>query len=477
MAEKKKAKKAGKKTAPKTERGSTAAAGAAGSGSIARRKTGAAKNTPANSPTRKKTAIRSSAAGSSRTRTSSKVSGGRSAADIGTPAYRLHPSGSRRVGNKGPILVITGEHSGDLLAADVVQALQSYGYRDFFGTGGEAMRSVGVELLEDINSMNVVGFVEAVKAYRRLKALAERVKAEALRRSASAIILVDYPGFNLRFAEMLEEADIPIVYLVSPQLWAWKYNRIHKIKKYVDLMLTLFPFEAEMYQREGVRSECIGHPLVSRIPRRLRKEEPLPDAPRGTRITVALMPGSRRSEVSRLLSPMLEAAHLIQSNFSGVRFLLPGADGRLSDMITTELSKYPELKVEYVPGRSLRTLEAADLVLIASGTATLEAAYFKKPMVLMYKVGWLNMFLITLVLRTRFIGIVNILAQRQVSVELLQTEVTPENIYQEAARILSERGYRENMIAEMEQVRKSLGHGNPSLHAARHIDSFLRNSV
>ena len=163
------------------------------------------------------------------------------------------------------VLIITGEHSGDLLGADVARELKKQGVKKLFGTGGPEMRSAGVELLEDIETMNVVGFVEALKAYRRLKALAGRIVEFARKNGISHAILVDYPGFNLRLAEMLKRDSFFITYLVSPQLWAWHYSRIKTIRKYVDLMLPLFPFEEEMYRNEGITAHCVGHPLVHRI--------------------------------------------------------------------------------------------------------------------------------------------------------------------------------------------------------------------
>ena len=373
----------------------------------------------------------------------------------------------------GPLLLITGEHSGDLLAADLVHELRLAGYEDFFGTGGDAMAAEGVELLEHVREMTVIGFIEAFKAYRRLKALADRVLEEAVRRGAVAAVLVDYPGFNLRFARMLKAAGIRVIYLVSPQIWAWHYSRIKTIRENVDLMLTLFPFEKDMYAAEGVEAECIGHPLIRRIPRRLRREEPLPVVRRPPDITVGLLPGSRRSEVSRLLGPMLGAARLIRKRYPRARILLAGADENLEPLIESVRLQYADVDVEYHRGRTLRIMEESDVAIVASGTATLETAYFRTPMILLYRVGWFNFLFGTLVIRTRFIGIVNILARRQASLELLQSEVTPENIFQEFLKITTDREYRDAIVAELDHVRRTLGRGNPASVAAGHIERFL----
>ncbi len=374
-----------------------------------------------------------------------------------------HPPDPRR-----PVLIVAGEHSGDLLGADLVAELRRLGFQRFFGAGGERMREEGVELLRDVAEMNVVGFVEAIRAYRRLKAFALRLVQELRQREASMVVLIDYPGFNLRFAQMLQDSGAFVVYLVSPQLWAWKYGRMRVVQETVDLMLPLFPFEEAMYHREGVAAVCIGHPLVHRIPRRLRKEIAPPSRPGGKPI-IALLPGSRRSEVGRLIGPMLDAAEILSRAYPRARFLLAGVEPRLEPMIQEALAGRPGLAVEYSLGNSLRILEACDAVIIASGTATLEAAYFTKPMVLMYRVGWLNLFLIAAVIRTRFIGIVNILARRPAVLELLQTEATGENAAREICRILEDRRYREAMIEELDYVRRQLGRGNPAARAAQAI--------
>lgn len=372
-------------------------------------------------------------------------------------------------------LIVAGEHSGDLLGADLVQELKREGFGSFYGTGGDFMKEQGVELLAHVSSMTVIGFVEALKHYRRLKALAMSLAEEVRRRETRLVILIDYPGFNLRFAEMLRSSGATIVYVVSPQLWAWNYGRIEKIRANVDLMLPLFPFESEIYEREGVRSETIGHPLVQRLPRQLRREEPLPAARADARPVIALLPGSRRSEVTNLLEPMLDAMRLIRPRFPRARILLAGVEERLEPLIVETLARYSDLEVEYYLGRTLRIFEASDVVLIASGTATLEGAFFLKPMVMAYRVSWLNLLLISAVVRTRFIGIVNLLARRQTLIELLQNEANGENMARELIRILEDRPYRETMIAELEYVRRQLGRGNPAVRAAKAILSLIED--
>lgn len=369
-----------------------------------------------------------------------------------------------------PVLLIAGEHSGDLLAGDLIAELRQHGYRDFFGTGGPHMEAAGTELIEHVDNLAIIGFAEVLKAYRRLKALADRLLIMAQERNVAYAVLVDYPGFNLRFAKMLQAVGIRVVFLASPQIWAWKYGRINTIRENVDLMLPLFKFEKEMYDREGVNCEWIGHPLISRIPKRLRSEELLPVAA-GKRPVIALVPGSRRSEITRLLPTMLAAVRLLKVKYPKARFLLAGVEERQAPIIEGILEKFPDVQgdIELHYRRSLRIMEACDAMMIASGTATLEGAFFGKPMVLLYRISLLNYMIAPWVIRTRFIGIVNLLARRQVALELIQSEVTPENVAREVERLLEDRPYRMAIEAELDFVRRELGRGNPAVRAARAI--------
>lgn len=373
-----------------------------------------------------------------------------------------------------PLLVCAGEPSGDLLGGDVLRSLEKLGVKSSFGTGGESMRRAGCEILMDVESMAVMGFVEALKHYRRLKKLARELVEEAKKRGTDTALLIDYPGFNLKLAGWLKAAGIRVVFLVSPQLWAWHFSRINKIKQNVDLMLVLFEFEKRIYDEAGVPCEWIGHPMIRRVPEQLLREQPVA-LKRGK--TIALMPGSRRSEIKGLLPAILGAARILKQKLPGLRFLLPNINAEMEAFIQQEAAAYSDLKIEYLRDRSLRVLEASDLVLVASGTATLETAYFLKPMVIVYRTSWVNIVLASLLMRTRYVGLVNILARRPAALELLQTEVTAENIAREALRILEDDTYRRSLVQELEGVRRALGTGNPAEKAARAVSVFLGSSA
>ncbi len=378
-----------------------------------------------------------------------------------------------------PVLIIAGEASGDLLGSELILALRSYGFSQFIGTGGTAMANMGVELIEKVENMSVMGLIDALKIYRRLRALAKKLLQIAIKRQVKLAILIDYPGFNLRLSPMLKKNGIQVIYLVSPQLWAWKYKRIFTIKKNVNLMLPLFSFEEEMYQRQNILCHSIGHPLTERIHSQLLKEKKLREDIRKKRknekmLTVGLFPGSRYSEVTMLLNDIIKAVKLLHQEYPRVRFLLSDINCKLTTFIQKELETHPELPIEYYFGCSLRIIQASDILIVSSGTVTLEAAYFRKPMVILYKLSWINLLIFSIFVRMRYFGIVNLLARKQVAPELFQTEITPQNIANSTKKFIEDPVYTKTIVKELDFVRKELGSNKPSRQAARYIVNFLK---
>ena len=335
--------------------------------------------------------------------------------------------------------------------------------------------------VEKIENMTVVGIVEALKAYPRLKKLARYLRGLSLSKKIKTAILIDYPGFNLRLAAMLKKIGVRVVYLVSPQIWAWRYGRIHAIKKNVDLMLPLFAFEEEMYKKEGVPCHWIGHPLFHHIPRRLVREERLPRSPRnfsqksgnGKMLKIGIFPGSRSSEVKYLLKDMIEAAQLLYKKYPYSRFLIGGINIQMETSIQELIQKYEHLPIEYYFGRSLRIMEACDILVLASGTITLEAAYFRKPMLILYRFNWINSLAASYLLRVPYVGIVNLLLHRQIVPELLQTEVNPQNIVQALEHLIEDKSYRKKVVEDLSLICGQLSGQNPARKAARYIAQFV----
>ncbi|MDV6234632.1 lipid-A-disaccharide synthase [Leptospira ellisii] len=405
---------------------------------------------------------------------------------VNVPQLAKRESGTSR--KEDPkILMLAGEHSGDLLGGELLRELKkNFPELEAFGVGGERMIEEGFDSIESMEELSIIGFSAVLFKYRFLKKLIGRILNEAVARNCTHAILIDYPGFNLRLAKELKKLGITVVFYVSPQLWAWKFNRIYTIRENVDLMLVLFPFEKEIYDRYGVPCEFVGHPLAVRLREKLRKEALIEET--GEKIhyhfTVTLMPGSRSGEIRRLLSDMLESAGKIDEHYESekkkIRFLLPNINQKeelyILERIENAKTKYPNLKIEYLFDRSLRAIEAADLVLVASGTATLEVAYFEKPMVILYKVSMFTYAIGSLFIRTANIGLVNILSGREICREIVQAECTPPHIVEESLSLLENKKYRNKTIEDIRKVKESLGSENSSRHAAREIAKLIKTN-
>lgn len=385
------------------------------------------------------------------------------------------------------ILVIAGEHSGDLLGADLLQELSILEpeYK-FYGIGGEGMIHQGLDSMEELEQLSVIGFSEALKKYSFLKKIFYRVLEETNHRPTKLAILIDYPGFNLRLAKELKQRGIPTVFYVSPQIWAWKFNRIYFIKEQIALMLTLFRFEEEIYTEYGVNAKFVGHPITKRIPEKLKKEpvitEKLPDPHRG--YTVGLLPGSRKGEIRRLIDPILGTAALLHEHCKlekkKVVFLLPNINAKEESFILEKIESlkqiHPDIQIHYLWNASLRVMETSDLLLIASGTATLEGLYFETPMVILYKVSLFTYLLGSLLMRSKFIGLANILSGEEVCREITQNECQPKYIFEEAWKILSNTKLRNKIKGILRDAKeRELGTTNASKKAAKEIQSLLRS--
>ncbi|TGL59717.1 lipid-A-disaccharide synthase [Leptospira ognonensis] len=391
----------------------------------------------------------------------------------------------KHISNKNQnVLVFTGEHSGDLLGGDLISELKNLRPElTYYGVGGVNMEAQGFESLEELEKLAVIGFSEAIKKYSFLKKLLFRIVEEAKQRETKFAILIDYPGFNLRLAKELKGIGIPSVFYVSPQIWAWKFKRIFYIKEHIALMLTLFKFEESIYKEYGVNSKFVGHPITKRIPEKLKKEPALPSGlpEMGEGFVIGLLPGSRKGEISKLIDPILGTAKLLHEHFQGTKkeivFLLPNINKGLEPFILSKIenlkSQVPTLKIHYLWDSSLRVMSASDLLLIASGTATLEGLFFEKPMVILYKVSLFTYLIGSLLIKSKYIGLANILSGTEVAREITQNEVKPKYILKEALEILENRKYRNKIIKILQETKeRELGTLNGARLAAKEISHF-----
>jgi len=373
------------------------------------------------------------------------------------------------------ILLVAGEVSGDLHGSHLVDAIHCIDPEvQFFGVGGEGLKRSGMELLYSAHSLSVVGITEVfIKLRSILKAL-RRLKKSLEQERPALVILIDFPDFNFRLAKIAHRRGIPILYYISPQVWAWRPKRIQLIARMVNKMVVLFPFEVPLYEAAGVDVEWVGHPLIDIVKPTLSKEiafQKFGLDPK--RRTVGLLPGSRIHEVKRLLPSLLASAHLLQKEIPDLQFIIPLAPG----LPKTILSSYMEnisVSVKVVEGFNYDVMNLSDLLITASGTATLEGAILGKPMIIIYRVSFLSYWIGRALIRVDHIGLVNLVAGKEIAPELIQQDVHPQRIAEEALLILRDPILNRKMTDSMGEVRQKLGEPGAAQRAARIVLSLLR---
>lgn len=374
--------------------------------------------------------------------------------------------------------LIAGEASGDLQGASLIRALKQLNPNiTFRGLGGSLMAREGMELLYDLTKEAVLGLGDVLRKYFFFKSIFIKALRDVRSFKPDAIILIDYPGFNLRFAKKINKR-YPIIYYISPQIWAWGGKRIHTIKQIINHMIVLFKFEAELYQKAGVPVTWVGHPLIDLLkPQKSRAElrvEWLPKATDETKV-IALLPGSRETEVKRILPEMLHVAKTIHARTPNAQFLLAESNTLPTNLYEKILSEarltYP---IQSIRNRGFDILHASDFAMVSSGTATLEAALASTPFVILYKTAWSTFFLGRKLIRIPYIGLVNVVAERKIVPEFIQHEILTETIAQEAAYLLEHQDLREKMILDLKMVQHKLGEPGASLRAAEAVLKILK---
>lgn len=365
-------------------------------------------------------------------------------------------------------MIIAGEASGDHHAARLVEELHRLNPDvRFSGIGGERMRAAGVETLIDTAEMAVMGLVEVLANYRFLKGVLERMRNELRTNRPDLLILVDYPGFNLRLAETAKELGIKVLYYISPQVWAWKKKRVFKIKKLVDMMAVVFPFEIACYDKVGVPVEFVGHPLVDEVKSDYTREQILNEFGLDpARPVLGLFPGSRHSEVSRLLPLMLESATRIKATIPEIQFLMPRASTLPAELLQQPVDA-SGLEVKVVNGRPYDVMRGCDTIVSASGTATLEIGLMQVPLVVTYQLAPFSYFVFSRLVKLDHIALCNIVAGERIAPELIQRDATVEKITREALSLLQNRERAAAMRERMAVIRERLGTGGASENIAR----------
>ena len=375
------------------------------------------------------------------------------------------------------ILLVAGEVSGDLHGSHLVEAIQSIDPEiQFFGVGGEGLKRVGMKLLYPSQSLSVVGITEVLLKLRPILRALRGLKKSLDRERPDLIILIDFPDFNLRLAKIAHRRGIPILYYVSPQVWAWRPKRIKLIARLVKKMIVLFPFEVPLYEAAGVDVEWVGHPLLDTVRPALSKEKAFQQLgldPK--RRTIGLLPGSRMREVERLLPTLLASADVLQREIPDLQFVVPLAPG-IPKTILSPWMKNISVPVIVVEGFTYDAMNLSDLLIVASGTATLEGAILGKPMVIIYKVSLLSYWIARALIRVDHIGLVNLVAEKEIAPELIQRDVNPRRIADEAFRILRDPLLSRKMVESMGEVRQKLGEPGAAQRAAHIVLSLMKEA-
>lgn len=375
------------------------------------------------------------------------------------------------------MLIVAGEASADFHGANLVSAMTEKDPQiSFAGIGGTRMENAGVRTLVSSSEMAVVGITEVfsrfhtiTRAYLRLKSILKNSRPDLL-------ILIDYPEFNLFLARRAKRYNVPVLYYICPQVWAWRKGRVRKLAKRVDRLAVILPFEADYYRSKGLEVEYVGHPLLDSAP-------PPPDRNRcikdlgfeDNHPVLGLLPGSRIEEVTHLLPPMIRAAEILSRQYPKLACVIPLAPTISRDLVLSLVKDSP-VKVKISEGDIQKPLSLCDLAFVASGTATLETAIMAVPMVIVYRISPVSYWIARRVVDVTTIGLVNHIAGKQIVPELIQENLTPGKLAEEGLSLLQGGESRENMIQNLEQVRTLLGRGGASERTAEIALQMLSNT-
>jgi lipid-A-disaccharide synthase len=370
--------------------------------------------------------------------------------------------------NARKVMIVAGEASGDLHGGNLVRAMHLIDPGlSFYGVGGKRMQTAGVELLADAADMAVVGLTEVVFKLGAILRVMRRLRVSLREERPGLVILIDYPDFNLPLARAARKRGIKVLYYISPQVWAWRKGRIETIRKSVDRMAVILPFEEQFYREAGVDVTFVGHPLLDEVHKKYTRAEAFKRfGLKEEATTVGILPGSRRSEVARLLPEMLRACRILMEKLSPLQFILPLA-GTLDPGFVRDILRQFPVKVNIIPDEIYDVLAVCDAAIVASGTATLETALMETPMVVVYKVSASSFAIGRRFVRVEHISLANIIAGRTVVPELIQDDASPEQIADEVRELIIRRGKSREMKAALAEIRSKLGTPGAAQRTAR----------
>lgn len=367
-------------------------------------------------------------------------------------------------------MIVAGEPSGDAHAAALVKALRERADLDVFGATGPLMRAAGVETVVNSDELAIMGIVEVGRVLQKFINAFRKLKAAAIQRSPDAVVLVDWPEFNLRLASALHRRGLKVIYYISPQMWAWRPRRVRNVKRDVDLLLSILPFEAEWYRGRGVEHvEFVGHPLAGEVKARFDREEFCRrNDLDSSRPIISFLPGSRRKELERILPAMLDAISVLRNGRPEVQAVVVVAPSRTLEETLALMSNHDAGGVRLVQQQTREALAASDATAVASGTATLEAALLETPMVVVYKESPINWHTLGRLITVPHFGLVNLVAGREIAKEMMQNDLTGENLANELLKLL-EPEINHSAREALREVAHKLGDPGASSRAAEAI--------
>lgn len=359
------------------------------------------------------------------------------------------------------LFFVAGESSGDTHGSNLIRALLE---RDpeltCSGIGGRAMEKAGMILHFDLASHAIMGFAEVIKSFGFIRNLFNETLDRIRTERPDVVVLIDYPGFNIRIAKKIHQLGIPVIYYISPQIWAWKKGRIHTLAEVVDKMLVILPFEKELYEKVNLPCEYVGHPLFDHI-----EHVAVRDTFKGP-CTIGLMPGSREQEIKRIFPTMLEVGRALKTSHPEARFVAPCVDEARAEQLVEMAGDF---SLEIVQDQFYDILSEARFCLVASGTATVETALFNVPMIVLYRVKTITYWLAKLIVKIDTIALVNILAGRHIVPEYIQHDATAAKIIPVARELIDDSPKRTQMLSDLNEIREILGGPGASDRAAQEI--------
>jgi len=378
--------------------------------------------------------------------------------------------------NPGTVMIVAGETSGDLHGSHLVRAMCELDPDlQFRGIGGRRMQEAGVELMAHVSDMAVVGLTEVIVKLNQLRRVLNLMKTSLDTNRPDLLILIDYPDFNLMLGKAAKACGVPVFYYISPQVWAWRRGRIKKIRAIVNRMAVILPFEEQLYRDENVDATYVGHPLLDTVRTKYSRQDALQKfCLQEGATTVGLLPGSRDTEIARLLPVMISAAEILVKKLPRVQFVLPLAETLERSSVENILRQSP-VPVRIIEHDTYDALALSDIVIVASGTATLETALLGKPMVIVYKVSGVSYYIGKKIIKVEHIGLANIIAGKTIVPELIQDEANPERIAMEVINILNDKIRMDTMKEALYKIREALGQPGAAGRAAKLACGMLKD--